>query len=299
MTPPALRSIAALRAHLDLVRGSGARLAVVPTMGALHSGHQALIRRARQLADEVAVTIFVNPTQFGPGEDFEKYPRQLEADQLRAHEAGATFLFVPEAREMYPLGDQTRVSVGALAEGLCGASRPGHFTGVATVVTKFFALFAPAAFVFGQKDYQQLKVLERVARDLLLPVEIVPHPTVREADGLALSSRNVYLSPAERQAALGIPGALAAAQRAYAVGERDHQRLIQAALGVLRAQDLAIEYVELRSAETLQPIGTAPEPALATQPVSERWVLLIAARSGATRLIDNSVLGHDPEFGGR
>jgi pantoate--beta-alanine ligase len=299
MMAPVLSGVAALRAHLDMLRGRGARIAVVPTMGALHSGHQALIRRARQLADEVAVTIFVNPTQFGPGEDFEKYPRQLEADRLRAEEAGATFLFTPEAPEMYPPGDQTRVSVGALAEGLCGASRPGHFTGVATVVTKFFALLAPAAFVFGQKDYQQLKVLERVARDLLLPVEIVPHATVREADGLALSSRNVYLSPAERQAALGIPAALAAAQRAYAAGERDPERLTQAASVALRAQNLAIEYVELRSAESLQPIDVAPESALALQATSERWVLLIAARSGATRLIDNSILGHDPELGGR
>lgn len=296
MTLPVLTSVASLRVHLAAVRSRGAKLAVVPTMGALHAGHQALVRRARELGSEVAVTIFVNPTQFGAGEDFEKYPRQLEADQLRAEEAGASFLFVPEAREMYPAGDQTRVSVGSLAEGLCGASRPGHFTGVATVVTKFFALFAPATFVFGQKDYQQLKVLERVARDLLLPVDIVSHPIVRQADGLALSSRNVYLTPTERQAALGIPRALAAAQRAYAAGERDRERLIGSALAVLRSENLEVEYVELRSAASLEPLD---EAALREQPAGERWVLLIAARSGTTRLIDNSIMGHDLEVGGR
>jgi pantoate--beta-alanine ligase len=297
MTVSVLTTVAALRAQLELVRGRGARIAVVPTMGALHAGHQALVRRASELADEVAVTIFVNPTQFGPGEDFEKYPRQLANDQLRAEEAGATMLFVPEAREMYPPGDQTRVRVGSLAEGLCGASRPDHFTGVATVVTKFFVLFGPATFVFGQKDYQQLKVLERVARDLLLPVEVVAHPTVREADGLALSSRNVYLSPAERRAALGISGALKAAQHAYVGGERDRKTLLGSAQAVLRSHDLAVEYVELRRADTLELDLSGVEPG-AKQDGSERWVLLIAARSGSTRLIDNSVLGYDPGLGG-
>lgn len=286
MTPVVLATAAEVRAHLEPFRHAGRRLAVVPTMGALHAGHQALIRRARQLADEVAVTIFVNPTQFGPNEDFAKYPRQREADLERAVEAGATLVFTPPPREMYPPGDQTRVSVGALAEGLCGATRPGHFVGVATVVSKFFALFAPATFLFGQKDYQQLKVLERVAADLLFPIEIVAHPIVREADGLALSSRNVYLGASERQAALGIPAALTAAQVAYRSGERQVSTLVAAAHQVLARHALAVEYVELRDADSLAPFAGE----VATGPC----VLLVAARSGSTRLIDNAVLGHDP-----
>jgi len=286
MMPPVFSTVAETRAHLVHLRARGASLAVVPTMGALHAGHQALVRRARDLADEVALTIFVNPTQFGPGEDFDKYPRQLEADLVRAGEAGAAFVFAPGAGEIYPPGEQTRVSVGALAEGLCGASRPGHFVGVATVVTKFFSVFAPATFVFGQKDYQQLKVLERVAQDLLLPVQVVSHPIVRESDGLALSSRNVYLSPAEREAALGLPRALTAATLAYQTGERDPKRLLALASGTLAHYGLDVEYVELRDAETL-----APPP---DGPLTGTAVLLLAARSGGTRLIDNTRLGQDP-----
>ena len=287
MKPAVFATGADLRDHLERMRRAGKRLAVVPTMGALHVGHQALIRRARELADEVAVTIFVNPTQFGPNEDFQKYPRTREADLVRCEEAGASIVFVPEASEIYPPGDETRVSVGALAEGLCGASRPGHFAGVATVVTKFFALFSPATFLFGQKDYQQLKVLERVARDLLFPVQIVPHPVVREPDGLALSSRNVYLSVAERQAALGIPRALSATRRAYESGQRDAAALSRTARAALEETELDVEYVELRDARTLLPLGS-PEIAGPT-------VLLVAARSGSTRLIDNIILGQDPD----
>lgn len=286
MTLAVLATAAEVRAHLERARAEGARLAVVPTMGALHAGHQALIRRARQLADEVAVTIFVNPTQFGPNEDFAKYPRQLDADVARATEAGATLVFAPAAREMYPPGDQTRVSVGAMAEGLCGATRPGHFVGVATVVSKFFALFAPATFLFGQKDYQQLKVLERVATDLLFPIEIEAHPIVREADGLALSSRNVYLSSSERGAALGLPAALTAAILAHRAGERSVSALVRTAREVLGRHALDVEYVELRTADTL----VAFEGDLVTGPS----VMLLAARSGTTRLIDNAVLGEDP-----
>jgi pantoate--beta-alanine ligase len=291
MRLPVFATVAEVRAHLGWLRGEQAELAVVPTMGALHAGHQELIVRARQLAAEVAVTIFVNPTQFGPSEDFEKYPRQLEADHDRALEAGATFLFVPQAREMYAPGEQTRVSVGPLAEGLCGASRPGHFMGVATIVSKFFALFAPATFLFGRKDYQQLKVLERVAEDLLFPVRIEAHPIVREPDGLARSSRNVYLSPEERRAGLGIPRALSAAQRAYAAGEGNPDALVRIATSVLTACQLSVEYVAIRDADTLLPLG---EPASSPH---RQWILLIAARSGSTRLIDNSILGHDPELG--
>jgi len=292
MSLPVFALVEDIRAELDALRRRERSLSVVPTMGALHAGHQALIRRARELADEVVVTVFVNPTQFGPSEDFEKYPRNLEADRRLAEEAGATLLFAPQAREIYPTGDQTRVSVGALAEGLCGASRPGHFTGVATVVSKFFALFAPATFVFGQKDYQQLKVLERVAKDLLFPLTIEGHPVVREADGLAQSSRNVYLSARERTAALGISKALASAQAAFLAGERAPEALVAAALRVLGSHELAVEYVELRDADTLGPaVPSKNEP-------SKKWVLLVAARSGSTRLIDNTILGHDPALRG-
>jgi pantoate--beta-alanine ligase len=288
MSLPVVALVEDIRAVLDAWRRQGRRVAVVPTMGALHAGHQALVRRARELGDEVVVTIFVNPTQFGPSEDFEKYPRNLEADRRLAEEAGATLVFAPEAREIYPPGDQTRVSVGALAEGLCGASRPGHFTGVATVVSKFFALLSPATFVFGQKDYQQLKVLERVAKDMLFPVTIEGHSIVREADGLAQSSRNVYLSPRERTAALGISKALASAQAAFVAGERAPEILVALALRVLGSHELSVEYVELRDADTL---GIAVP--------NGKWVLLVAARSGSTRLIDNTILGHDPALGGR
>lgn len=286
MTSAVLATAVEVRAHLERARAGGAGLAVVPTMGALHAGHQALIRRARQLADEVAVTIFVNPTQFGPNEDFARYPRQLEADVARATEAGATLIFAPAASEMYPPGDQTRVSVGTVAEGLCGATRPGHFVGVATVVSKFFALFAPATFLFGQKDYQQLKVLERVATDLLFPIEIAAHPIVREADGLALSSRNVYLTSSERRAALGLPAALTAAMLAHRAGERRVSALVRTAREVLGRHALDVEYVELRTADTL----VAFEGDL----VTGASVMLLAARSGTTRLIDNAVLGEDP-----
>lgn len=287
-----LREVSELRLALNQSRLAGRSVAVVPTMGALHRGHQELVRWARTLADEVAVTIFVNPTQFGPGEDFDRYPRPLEADLLRAREAGATLVFAPSAREMYPPGEDTRVQVGRLAEGLCGASRPGHFVGVATVVAKFFSLFAPATFVFGQKDYQQLKVIERMATDLLYDVRIASHPIVREPDGLALSSRNVYLSQEERKAALGIPRALHAAASALLAGERNGARLLEIAESTLGRQALAVEYVELRDADSLEPRALDGEIALPT-------LLAIAARSGATRLIDNIVLGRDavPEVG--
>src|SRR5271166_6001371 len=206
------------RSACDVARRRGADVAFVPTMGALHGGHVALLREARKRAEFVAVSIFVNPTQFGPGEDFARYPRNLEDDVSRLSGLGDVCVFAPSVGEMYPPGGQTRVRVGALAEPLCGRFRPGHFEGVATVVAKLLAVVGPCQAVFGRKDYQQLLVVRRMVRDLLLPVTVVDHPTVREADGLAMSSRNGYLSRDERTRALSIVRGLDAAARQFGAG---------------------------------------------------------------------------------
>ncbi|MGH9443234.1 MAG: pantoate--beta-alanine ligase, partial [Thermoanaerobaculia bacterium] len=219
-SPRLVRTAEEFRSLADGVRASGARLGLVPTMGALHEGHRVLMREARRRAGVVAVTLFVNPTQFGPNEDLGRYPRDLEGDLAKCAAEGVALVFAPDVREMYPAGERTRVSVGGLTAHLCGASRPGHFDGVATIVTKLFALAGPCTAVFGQKDYQQLQVIRRLARDLFLPIEIVGHPTVREPDGLALSSRNAFLSVEERARALAIPRALASAARTFHEGER-------------------------------------------------------------------------------
>lgn len=279
-------SVVQVRAHLDSARRSGRRIAVVPTMGALHDGHLALVRLARAHGDEVVVTVFVNPTQFGPGEDFERYPRHLDRDANLAERAGATVVFAPPTSEMYPQGEETRIRVPRVAAGLCGPVRPGHFEGVATVVCKLFNVLGQATYVFGQKDFQQLRLIQRMATDLLFPVTIVEHPIVRESDGLAMSSRNVYLSAEDRRRALGIPRALAAAATLFAAGERRTDALLEAARGVLDRRGLAVEYVTLadpRNVEELALGGTTADHVL----------LAIAARSGSTRLIDNIVLGVD------
>jgi pantoate--beta-alanine ligase len=272
-----------LRATCDAARTRGERVAFVPTMGALHEGHLALVRRARELAPFVVVSIFVNPTQFGPNEDFERYPRDLEGDTKKLAPLGTSLVFAPEPRAMYLPGDETRVRVGALAEPLCGAFRPGHFEGVATVVSKLFAIVGPCAAVFGRKDYQQLAILRRVAADLFFPVTIVGHPIVREADGLAMSSRNAYLGPEERRRALGLSRGLHAAYEAFARGERDRGVLERAARAeVERAAD-SIDYVSVVDPDTLAAPAT----------VGERALVAIACRVGKTRLIDNFVLGED------
>ena len=249
-------------------------VAFVPTMGALHDGHASLIRLAAGYGGPVVVSDFVNPTQFGPSEDFERYPRDLDGDAAIAEAAGADVLYAPAVDEVYPDGFATAVDPGPLADDLCGRSRPGHFTGVATVVVRLYGLVRPTRAVFGRKDYQQLVLMQRVARDLALGVEVVPAPTVREADGLALSSRNRYLDPEERGRAARVPAALRALAAAYADGERD-------AMALLAAPDLDgldLEYLELR-ADDLGP----HDPARAA-------VALIACRVGATRLIDNVLL---------
>jgi pantoate--beta-alanine ligase len=259
----------------------------VPTMGALHEGHLALVREAKRRAPFVAVSIFVNPTQFGPNEDFGRYPRDLASDTAKVASVGADLVFAPEAGAMYPEGEQTRVNVGALALPLCGRFRPGHFEGVATVVTKLFALAGPSVAVFGKKDYQQLAILRRLAKDLFFPVEIVGHPIVREPDGLAMSSRNAYLSPPDRQRALGLSRGLAAARLAFEGGERAASALRSAARAEVERNADSIDYVDVTDPDSLVPV---PEDGR----VGARALVAIACRIGATRLIDNVVLGEDP-----
>jgi pantoate--beta-alanine ligase len=257
-------------------------------MGALHDGHLALVAEARRRAGFVVVSIFVNPTQFGPKEDFAKYPRDLGGDVAKLARAGTDCVFAPEASAMYPPGDQTRVRVGALAEHLCGPFRPGHFEGVATVVTKLFALSGPSIAVFGKKDYQQLAVLRRVATDLFLPVSVVGYPIVREKDGLAMSSRNAYLSAEERDRALCLARALSVAVRLFAGGERRAGALRGAARAEVERGATSIDYVDIADPDSLTPARDAER-------VAERALLAIACRVGGTRLIDNAVLGEDPD----
>ena len=262
-------------------------------MGALHAGHLSLAREARQRAPFVVASIFVNPTQFGPREDLSRYPRDLEGDMAKLATAGVDAVFAPEPAELYPAGEETRVRVAKLAEPLCGQTRPGHFEGVATIVAKLFALVGPSVAVFGKKDYQQLLVIRRMARDLFLPVEVVGQATVREADGLAMSSRNAYLSAAERGKALALVRGLDAAARAFASGERRPRELEWLARRPVDEVASSVDYVELRDADNLEAIdGLAGDGD--GQVGGLRAVLAIACRIGTTRLIDNLVLGEDP-----
>jgi len=281
------RTVAEFRQATQAVRNAGKRLGLVPTMGALHAGHLSLVAEARSRAAEVALTIFVNPTQFGPNEDFARYPRTLERDLELCREAGVSHVFAPEASEMYPKGERTRVQVSGLTAALCGPHRPGHFDGVTTIVSKLFAVTGECVAVFGRKDYQQLKVIERMTRDLLLPVEIVGLRTLRDADGLALSSRNAYLTAEERARALSIPRALSVAALAFSAGERRISVLRAAALAELEAGCLRLDYATFADADELAPL---PEDG----PSGERLLLAVAGFVGKTRLIDNLVLGEDP-----
>lgn len=273
-------TVRGVRGASRAARAEGKRVALVPTMGCLHEGHLALVRRARELGDFVVVSIFVNPTQFGPGEDFDRYPRALERDCELLRGEGVDVVFAPPAGEMYPAGFQTTVTVGRLSEPLCGARRPGHFRGVATVVAKLFGAVEPDVAVFGEKDYQQLQVIRRMAADLDLPVVVEGVPTVREPDGLALSSRNAYLSAEERRSALGLSRALARARELVAAGEARPWVLEAAARAVLEDAGLRIDYAELRHPETLEPMESA----------APRALLALAAFAGTTRLIDNGIL---------
>ncbi len=275
----------AFREACERARTEGRRVGLVPTMGALHAGHLSLVRHAASLSDVVAVSIFVNPTQFGPGEDLDKYPRTLERDVAACRDEGVGLVFAPLADAMYLADEETRVRVDATARHLCGEHRPGHFEGVTTIVAKLFALTGPCVAVFGRKDYQQWRVIERMVLDLFLPVEVVGAPIVRESDGLALSSRNAYLSARDRGRALALSRGLGAASDAFAAGERDAATLRGVALATITAAADAVDYVTIADPRTVAPLeGRLVGPAL----------LAVAARVGATRLIDNVVLGSDP-----
>jgi pantoate--beta-alanine ligase len=277
-----LRRAEEARAFSRSCKREARRVALVPTMGYLHEGHLSLIRVAKSSASSVMVSLFVNPTQFAPGEDLDRYPRDFERDSALCRQEGVDVLFAPEATEIYPDGFSTKVSVqGPLTEGLCGARRPGHFDGVATVVAKLFTICEPDLAVFGQKDAQQAAVVGRMVRDLNLPVEIAVEPIVREADGLAMSSRNVYLSPEERTQAPVLKMALDTAQRLVLAGERDASALLREVKGVLASAPLAkVDYAEIVDTVTMEPVQILGKEAL----------LALAVFFGATRLIDNAIL---------
>jgi pantoate--beta-alanine ligase len=254
-------------------------------MGALHAGHLALVDEARRRADFVVVTIFVNPLQFGPNDDFSRYPRTLAEDVAHCAARGVDVVFAPERSGMYPEGFSSTVTVKGVSEPLEGVHRPGHFDGVTTVVAKLFGLVGESVAVFGRKDYQQWKVITRMTLDLDLPIELVGHRTIREADGLALSSRNRYLDADARVRALGIVTGLRAASNAFAAGERDAEVLERLALAEIAPRFDRIDYVAVRHTETLAPIDGR---------IQDRAVVVVAARIGTTRLIDNLVLGEEP-----
>jgi pantoate--beta-alanine ligase len=258
-------------------RARGERIVFVPTMGALHAGHVALAEEGRRRGQALVLSIFVNPTQFGPKEDLAKYPRDLPRDLALAAGAGVDVAFVPEAGDIYPPGFQTFVEVRELSQGLCGGRRPGHFVGVATVVAKLFLIVRPDLAIFGEKDFQQLAVVRRMSADLHLGVEVVGLPTVREPDGLAMSSRNAYLSPPDRARAAVLYRALDGARQAVAAGEGRAQVLIDEATALIAPAVDRIDYVEIRDAEHLTPLATLDRPA----------VMLVAVFVGNTRLIDN------------
>lgn len=274
-----LHTIAQLRAAVGRAREDGKRIGLVPTMGNLHAGHIALVEKALQRTDYVVVTIFVNPLQFGPNEDLDSYPRTLADDQAKLLEAGAHLVFAPSVNEMYPEGMQghTLVSVPVVSEGLCGASRPGHFNGVSTVVSKLFNIVQPDLAIFGQKDYQQLAVIRKMAQDLCLPIQIMGEATVRAEDGLALSSRNGYLSDTERQIAPQLYHTLRRVAADIQAGERDYSAVIARARDTLLQCGMRPDYLDLRDARSLQPVDAD----------TRHMVVLAAAFLGKTHLIDN------------
>ena len=272
-----IREPGALNEAIAALRGDGGAVALVPTMGALHAGHMALVAEARRRASHVVASIFVNPTQFGPQEDLSTYPRREAADAAMLEAEGCAILWAPDAATMYPQGVASTVRAGPVGDDLDGAARPGHFDGVATVVARLFDQIRPDVALFGEKDYQQLAVIRQMVRDLDLPVEIIGVPTQRDADGLALSSRNAYLSDEERAAARTLPRALGEAAQAIASGGDIAHALAAAKQRLTKAGFDPIDYVELRDAETLAPLTRLDRPAL----------LLAAANLGRTRLIDN------------
>lgn len=283
-----VHSVAELRIAVKAMREQGLRVGFVPTMGYLHEGHASLIRQSTNRCDTTVVSIFVNPTQFGPNEDLAKYPQDLEADQSLCLKLGVDLLFLPDAGEMYPSNFQTFVEPGSVADPLCGKYRPGHFRGVATVVAKLFNMVQPDLAFFGQKDLQQTVVIKRMVKDLNLPVDIAVVPTMRDPDGLAMSSRNTFLSPEERRRALSISVALFSAETAFKAGERDASRLLSHTQECLWGVDQT-QYCELVDVVNLEPIiGAVEGPA----------AICVAAFIGSTRLIDNLILSPNPEAPG-
>lgn len=283
-----VRDCQAVREEVHRARAAGERVGLVPTMGFLHEGHLSLVDRCNELTDFLVLSIFVNPLQFGPDEDFEEYPRNLDRDVALASDRGVDLVFNPPDKELYPEELTVAVVPKRLADRLCGRSRPGHFEGVLTVVSKLFGIVQPDVAVFGQKDFQQAVLIRRMVADLNMPVRVEVAPTVREADGLAMSSRNEYLSSEERERARSISRALAAAVRSFRAGERDGATLRAGVLDDLEAvAGVDVEYVEIVDARDLSPVGEA----------GERAVIAVAARVGGTRLIDNVHLTRpDPDL---
>ena len=278
-----VHTVAELREEIALAKAQDLTIGLVPTMGALHEGHASLISAANRENDFVVVSVFVNPTQFGPNEDLDAYPRTLEADCKLAEEKGANVVFAPSPKEMYPSDDDTWVEVtGDVTKVLCGRSRPIHFRGVTTVVTKLFNLAQPNRAYFGQKDAQQVEVLKRMVKDLFFPIELRVMPIIREKDGLAKSSRNTYLSAEERTAALVLSRSLKEAKAMYFAGERDAEKIIAAVTEGIKAEPMSnIDYVEIYALPELNPIAN---------PLKGSNLLAVAVKFGTTRLIDNVVL---------
>ncbi len=277
-----ITSVAEMQQRATAARDAGKTISFVPTMGFLHQGHASLLREGRAHGDLLVLSIFVNPTQFGVGEDFESYPRDLQQDSEIAVQNGVDIIFAPTAGEMYPQGYQTYVNVEKVSLPLCGASRPGHFRGVTTVVAKLFNIVKPSQAFFGEKDFQQLTVIRRMVLDLNMDVKIVGMPTVREDDGLAKSSRNTYLTPEERSAALCLSRSLAAVNDLYRRGETNVIQLREELLNILNSESLArIDYAEFRDGDSLEEVGQA----------DDRTVIALAVRIGSTRLIDNTMIG--------
>jgi len=265
-------------------RKEGKRIGLVPTMGYLHQGHASLMKEGRKHSDFLITSVFVNPTQFGVGEDFDKYPKDLESDSAIASEAGVDVLFAPSIAEMYPSGYQTYVNVEQITLPLCGARRPGHFRGVTTVVAKLFGITQPHIAFFGKKDYQQLAVIRRMTADLNIPVEIVGMPIVREPDGLAMSSRNAYLSGQERADALCLKGAIDKVKKSFRGGITSSLELKAIASQVIfKAVTASVDYIEFCDSSTLEPVGH----------VDSNTLLALAVKIGKTRLIDNSIMGDE------
>ena len=279
-----IESIKEMQTSCESLRLSGKRISFVPTMGYFHEGHLSLMKEARRTADHVVVSIYVNPTQFGPKEDFSKYPRNFERDTQMAQSVGVDVIFFPSNAEMYPNAYQTYVDVEQVTKNLCGMSRPGHFRGVTTICCKLFNIVKPHSAIFGKKDFQQLAAIKRMVADLNLDLEIIGLPTYREPDGLAMSSRNVYLSEEERSSALSLVGALRVSQKLYAEGERNAAVMMQQAESLIQSKEFtSIDYIKICDTATLEDVRA----------IKGEVVMALAVKVGKTRLIDNSVLGEE------